>query len=454
MSLFRALRVLHVFARYRIDKFFPTLRGIFLIKLFVLLSPSAWSVTSRYTRGERIRLTLETLGPIFIKFGQIISTRRDLLSDDIADELVKLQDSVPPFASEIAVNIMETTYGKEWRTIFTDFSITPLASASIAQVHTATLPTGEEIVVKIVRPTIKETITKDIQLLYFLARWVKRLLRDSKRLRPMEVVAEFEKTIFDELNMLREGANASQLRHNFENSPMIYVPKVYFDVTRENILVIERVYGVQISDIATLKKSGVDMEKLARYGVEIFMTQVFRDSFFHADMHPGNVFVDIKDPQNPQYCAIDFGIIGMLSDEDLNYLAGNFLAFFNRDYRRIAQLHLESGWVPANTNILDFEMAVRTVYEPIFQKPLSEVSFADMVLQLLKIARRFEMEVQPQLLLLQKTLFNIEGLGRELYPDLDLWDTMKPFLENWMRERVGVVATIKKLFKTLISRIK
>jgi ubiquinone biosynthesis protein len=308
--------------------------------------------------------------------------------------------------------------------------------------------------VKIVRPTIKETITKDIQLLYFLARWVKRLLRDSKRLRPMEVVAEFEKTIFDELNMLREGANASQLRHNFENSPMIYVPKVYFDVTRENILVIERVYGVQISDIATLKKSGVDMEKLARYGVEIFMTQVFRDSFFHADMHPGNVFVDIKDPQNPQYCAIDFGIIGMLSDEDLNYLAGNFLAFFNRDYRRIAQLHLESGWVPANTNILDFEMAVRTVYEPIFQKPLSEVSFADMVLQLLKIARRFEMEVQPQLLLLQKTLFNIEGLGRELYPDLDLWDTMKPFLENWMRERVGVVATIKKLFKTLISRIK
>ena len=451
MSAMRAFKVLRVCARYRVDTFFPTLRGVFIIKLIALFMPSAWSITSRYTRGERIRLALETLGPIFIKFGQIISTRRDLLPDDIADELVKLQDGVPPFASDIAVNIVETTYGKKWQDVFAEFSLTPLASASIAQVHAATLPTGEEVVVKIVRPNIKEAIAQDVQLLYFLAKGAKHLLRNSKRLHLTEVVAEFEKTIFDELNMLREGANASQLRHNFENSPMIYVPKVYFDYTRENILVIERVYGVQISDIATLKKSGVDMEKLARYGVEIFMTQVFRDSFFHADMHPGNVFVDIKDPQNPQYCAIDFGIIGMLSEEDLNYLAGNFLAFFNRDYRRIAQLHLESGWVPATTNILDFEMAVRTVYEPIFQKPLSEVSFADMILQLLKIARRFEMEVQPQLLLLQKTLFNIEGLGRELYPNLDLWDTMKPFLENWMRERVGFVATVKKFLKRLLS---
>lgn len=445
MNFFRALKIARICARYRLDTLFPHRKWLFVVTLLAAINPRCWAVCRRYTRAQRLRLALEALGPIFIKFGQILSTRRDLLPDDFAVELAKLQDQVPPFSSEQVVTILEAAYGKPLTEVFAEFSQQPLASASIAQVHPAILPSGEDVIVKVVRPDVAKAIRKDINFLYAAAKWFKRSWKDAYRLRPTDVVAEFEKTILDELDMLREGANASVLRENFLESDIIYVPKVYFDYTHSNVLVMERIYGTKISDIDTLYKHNVDMEKLARYGVEIFMTQVFRDSFFHADMHPGNVMVDIHDAKNPKYCAIDFGIMGSLSDDDQRYLAENFLAFFNRDYKRIAELHVESLWVPEATNLQDFEAAIRTVCEPIFQKPMSEISFGLLLLRLFQVARRFDMQVQPQLLLLQKTLLNIEGLGRQLYPDLDLWDTVKPFLENWMRERYSLKTLLKKI---------
>jgi ubiquinone biosynthesis protein len=445
MSLFQLLKILRICARYRLDLVFPGRKFLFIVTLLAIINPRCWSVSKRYTRAERIRLALESLGPIFIKFGQIISTRRDLLPEDIADELVKLQDQVPPFSSDEAIAVLETAYGKPVNEVFQDFSYQPLASASIAQVHTAVLPTGEDVVVKIVRPNIANIIHKDIKLMYSAAKWFSRVSKDAARLRPVEGVAEFDKTLFNALDMVREGANASELRRNFIESDIIYVPKVYFDYTKDNILVLERIYGTRISEVETFKANNLDMEKMARMGVEIFMTQVFRDSFFHADMHPGNVLVDIHDHANPKYCAIDFGIVGTLTEEDQRYLAENFLAFFERDYRRVAELHVESLWVPADTNIEDFTGAIRTVLEPIFQKPMSEISFGQLLLRLFQVARKFDMQVQPQLILLQKTLLNIEGIGRELYPDLDLWDTVYPYLQGWMRERYSMKTFLKKI---------
>jgi ubiquinone biosynthesis protein len=390
------------------------------------------------SRGARIRLAFEALGPIFIKFGQMLSTRRDLLPPDIAEELALLQDRVPPFCGQAARQQIELSLGCPIETLFDDFDETPLASASIAQVHTARLKeSGREIVIKVIRPDIEPVIEADLRLMQALARLVARFAPQSARLRPIEVVEEYRKTILDELNLMREAANAIQLRRNFTGSEALYVPEIITDLCREQVLVMERIYGIPVSDIEALEANGTNMKLLAERGVEVFFTQVFRDSFFHADMHPGNIFVSYEHPENPLWIGIDCGIVGTLNREDKRYLAENFLAFFNRDYQRVAQLHVESGWVPADTKVDEFEFAIRTVLEPIFEKPLCEISFGHVLLNLFNTARRFHMTVQPQLVLLQKTLLYVEGLGRQLYPQLDLWQTAKPYLENWMHEQVG-----------------
>ncbi|WP_040523669.1 ubiquinone biosynthesis regulatory protein kinase UbiB [Aliiglaciecola lipolytica] len=397
--------------------------------------------------GVRIRLALQTLGPVFIKFGQMLSTRRDLLPAEIADELAILQDKVQPFDSAVAVGIIKSSlHISELDELFEHFDITPLASASIAQVHSAVLKHNQkEVIVKVIRPDIAGTIHADIELMHSLAYAVQKLLPDGKRLRPVEVVDEYRKTIVEELDLLREAANGIQLKRNFENSESLYIPEIYSDFCARNVMVMERIYGIPISDINALNAQNTNMKLLAERGVEVFFTQVFRDSFFHADMHPGNIFVSKYAPENPQYIAIDFGIVGTLNRDDKRYLAENFIAFFNRDYRKVAELHVDSGWVPADTDIEAFEVAIRTVCEPIFQKPLAEISFSNVLLQLFNTARRFNMVVQPQLVLLQKTLLYIEGLGRLLYPQLDLWKTAKPFLEQWMKEQIGFVAMVKKI---------
>ncbi|MES1942971.1 2-octaprenylphenol hydroxylase [Salinisphaera sp. PC39] len=393
--------------------------------------------------GVRIRLALESLGPVFVKFGQTVSTRRDLLPPEIAGELAKLQDQVPPFPGEEAKALVETAYGCSLDAVFERFDETPLASASIAQVHAARLKprpgedAGMEVVVKVLRPGMHAAIRRDLDLMYLLADLVARFYPEGERLRPRAVVAEYERIINDELDLVREGANASQLRRNWLGSDLIYHPLVVFEHTCENVLVMERIEGVPIDDVETLREAGVDFKVLAERGVEIFFKQVFRDNFFHADMHPGNIFVDISNPARPRYLGVDFGIVGSLSPSDQRYLAENFLAFFNRDYRRIAELHVDSGWMPPDTRIEDFEGAIRTVSEPIFNKPLAEISFGLFLVRLFQIARRFRYRVQPQLVLLQKTVLNVEGLGRQLYPELDLWQTAKPILEQWMRDRVS-----------------
>ena len=388
--------------------------------------------------GVRIRLALEDLGPVFIKFGQMLSTRNDLLPPDINQELSKLQDNVPSFPSRQAMDIIEQSFGKPLNEVFQSFDAEPLASASIAQVHTATLFSGESVIVKVVRPDIEPVIKQDIQVLYLIARLAHRYWKEARRLRPVEVVEEYETTILDELDLVREAANASQLGRNFEYSKELYIPKVYWDLTHDKVLVMERIHGIPIGNMEELQQLKVNMKRLGELGVEIFFTQVFRHNFFHADMHPGNIFVDATDPKNPFYMAVDFGIVGTLTPDDQRYLAENLHAFFNRDYKRVAELHIESGWVPAHTRVNDFESAIRTVCEPIFNRPLKDISFGYFLLRLFQTARRFDMEVQPQLVLLQKTLLNIEGLGRQLYPDLDLWATAKPFLQRWMDEQVGL----------------
>lgn len=393
--------------------------------------------------GQRLRLALQELGPVWIKFGQMMSTRRDLFPDYIADPLALLQDKVSPFDGELAKQQIETSLGGPLEQWFDDFDITPLASASIAQVHTATVKeTGQEVVLKVIRPDIRPVIEADLKLMYRMARIVARFMPDARRLKPVEVVEEYERTLLSELDLRMEAANALQLRRNFTDSKDLYVPDVLMDYSSEHLMVSERIYGIQVSDLDGLAKNGTNMKLLAEKGVSVFFTQVFRDSFFHADMHPGNVFVSWNTPQDPLWIGLDCGIVGTLNNEDKRYLAENFLAFFNRDYRRVAELHVDSGWVPADTNIIDFEAAIRTVCEPIFAKPLCEISFGHVLLNLFNTARRFNMEVQPQLVLLQKTLLYVEGLGRQLYPQLDLWETAKPFLEKWMMDQVGPKAVL------------
>lgn len=392
-------------------------------------------------RAVRIRGALEDLGPIFVKFGQTLSTRRDLLPDDIAEELVKLQDRVPPFPGREARDMIERSLGRPISELFTEFDETPLASASVAQVHTARLPNGDEVVVKVLRPGIETQIRTDLGLLYELARLAERFWQGAKRLKPVEVVAEFEKTILDELDLVREAANAAEIRRRFENSELLYIPRVYFDLTRRDVMVMERIHGIPIGDVEAIRQAGISLKTLAERGVEIFFTQVLRDNLFHADMHPGNIFAT----PDARYIAVDFGIIGSISQEDKHYIAENFRAFFNRDYRRVAEMHIESGWVAPETRVVEFEAAIRAVCEPIFEKPLKEISYGHLLLRLFQVARRFDMEVQPQLVLLQKTLLNIEGLGRDLYPDLDLWQTAKPFLERWFKQELGPSANLNKL---------
>jgi ubiquinone biosynthesis protein len=400
--------------------------------------------------GVRIREALEELGPVFVKLGQALSTRPDLLPPDIASELAKLQDEVPPFPGEMARTIVEKAYGFPLDRVFEHFDTQPLASASVAQVHAARLKAqageseGLDVVVKVLRPGIEQQIRRDVDLMYAIAGLAERYWEQGRRLHPVRVVGEYEKVIFDELDLLREGANASQLRRNWLGSELIYHPQVYFDYSRPNVLVMERVHGIPIDDIAALKSAGVNFQVLAERGVQIFFNQVFRDNFFHADMHPGNIFVDVDNPQLPRYVALDFGIVGSLSPGDQRYLAENFLAFFNHDYRRVAELHVESEWVPPGTRVDEFESAIRSVCEPIFNRPLKDISFGMFLVRLFQTARRFHMEVQPQLVLLQKTILNIEGLGRQLYPELDLWKTAKPIMEEWMRNRIGPRATLER----------
>jgi ubiquinone biosynthesis protein len=396
-------------------------------------------------RGVRLRQALEALGPIFVKFGQVLSTRRDLLPPDLAEELAKLQDRVPPFSSELAEQELELAFGRPVSQVFTRFDRVPVASASVAQVHFAVLPDGREVAVKILRPGIKPVIDHDIALLQVAASLLESLWADGKRLKPREVVAEFGKYLHDELDLNREAANCSQLRRNFADSSLLLVPEVHWDWCSQTVMVMERMHGTPISQIDVLREKEVDIPALARAGVEIFFTQVFRDGFFHADMHPGNILVATEGEKKGRYIALDFGIVGTLTDVDKNYLAQNFLAFFRRDYKRVAETHIESGWAPADTRVDEFEAAIRAVCEPIFDRPLKEISFGRVLLRLFQTSRRFNVEVQPQLVLLQKTLLNIEGLGRQLDPDLDLWKTAKPFLEHWMSEQMGWRGFIKNL---------
>jgi len=413
------------------------------LRFLAIFSPSFWRSKDFGTRGERIRRSLEDLGPIYVKFGQALSTRKDILPDDIADELVKLQDKVPPFSDQQAREVIESQLGMPIDKAFAEFSDSPLASASVAQVHAAVLHSGEQVVVKVLRPDVEKWIHSDIGLLYELAYFAEKIWSDAKRLHAKEIVAEFEKTLLDELDLVREAGNATKLRRNFENSDALYVPEIHWELTRRKVLVMERIYGIPVGNIEELREANADFKLLAERGVEIFFTQVFRDNFFHADMHPGNIFVDIPG----KYIAVDFGIVGSLSSSDQRYLAENLLAFFNRDYLRVAEMHIESGWVPAGTRVEEFESAIRSVCEPIFDKPLKDISFGLLLLRLFQTARRFDMEVQPQLILLQKTLLNIEGLGRQLYPELDLWTTAKPFLEDWFKQRLSPKAKIKQAIK-------
>lgn len=443
----RILRILTIALRFRLDVFLPYSKSPWYIRYSLGLLSGIFRPGKKLTRGARLRLALESLGPIFVKFGQILSTRRDLLDDDIANELAKLQDQVPPFASDKAKLIIEQALGQPVDVLFSSFTSTPLASASIAQVHRATLHNGADVVVKVIRPTIEKTIQKDIALLYLLAKIVRKVSADGRRLKPVEVVQDYEYTVLDELDLMKEAANTTQLKRNFADSDLLYVPEVHWDYCRENVMVVERIQGIPVANIDTLHQANVDMKTLAERGVEIFFSQVFDHSFFHADMHPGNIFVDATHPKAPKYIAIDCAIMGSLTDEDKSYLARNLLAFFKRDYRMVAQLHVESGWVPKETPVHAFETAIRSVCEPMFAKPLKEISFGQVLIRLFQTARRFNMEVQPQLVLLEKTMLNIEGLGRQLYPDLDLWETGQPFIERWLANQVGPARLLTEIKK-------
>jgi ubiquinone biosynthesis protein len=448
-QFFRLMRINFVLVRYNLDEFILTTPWFYPMRFLRFFNPWYWVLKNKLTRGQRLRLALETLGPIFIKAGQVLSTRRDLLPDDIAIELAKLQDRVTPFSGQIARKMVEKSLNSPLTDIFQQFDMTALASASIAQVHAATLLTGQAVVVKVLRPNIKKMIERDIDLLRTIAILADRYWPESRRFKPKEMVEEVSHTLHDELDLQREGANASQLRRNFQHSELLYIPEIYWTYSRDDVLVMERIDGVSIYNIQALKDSGVNMKKLAERGIEIFFTQVFRDSFFHADMHPGNIFVNIKNRDNPQYIAVDFGIVGSLNTKDQRYLAENLLAFFKRDYQRVAELHVASGWLPPDTRIDQFEGAIRAVCEPIFERPLKDISFGQLLLRLFQAARRFNINIQPQLILLQKTLLNIEGVGRQIYPELDLWHTAAPFLERWLKKQVGPKAFLNRVRENL-----
>lgn len=443
--MLRLMRINLVLLRYNLDEFILATPWFYPFRFLSYLNPYFWFFSKNLTRGERIRLALEDLGPIFIKAGQIISTRSDLIPDDIVEELTKLQDRVPPFSGKLAQRMIENSLRANIADIFSEFDTNALASASIAQVHAAKLQNGKSVVIKVLRPNIKKIIDRDLDLLTILANFADRYSSDARRFKPKEMVAEIAHTLYDELDLLREGANASQLRRNFLNSPLLYVPEIYWDYTNRNILVMERIEGIPVHNIAALKAANFNMKKLAERGLEIFFTQVFRDSFFHADMHPGNIFVSTENIENPKYIAVDFGIVGSLNSRDQRYLAENMLAFFKRDYQRVAELHIASGWLPPDTRVDQFEGAIRAVCEPIFERPLKDISFGQLLMRLFQAARRFNINIQPQLILLQKTLLNIEGVGRQLYPDLDLWAAGAPFLEKWLKQQVGVRAFFRKV---------
>lgn len=444
LQLRRLGKILYVVGKYRLDTLLDKKRMPIVLRL--ALSPAVLFGPARTSRGERLRRALEELGPIFIKFGQLLSTRPDIVPADICAEINQLQDNVPPFSPELFKSNIEAALSAKVEDLFSQFDSQPLASASIAQVHQATLNDGSEVVVKAVRPNIEKTISQDIRLLYTLARLLAKYSTDGRRLRPVDVVRDYETVIWGELNLQAEGANTSLLKHNFDNSPLLYVPQIHWPCSNENVLVMERIQGIPVTHVDDLKAAGINFKTLAERGVEIFFTQVFEHNFFHADMHPGNIFVDVIDPKNPRYIAIDCAIMGSLSSDDQFYMARNLLAIFERDYRQVAELHVRSGWVPKDTSIVEFTSAIRAVCEPIFERPLRDISLGHMLISLFTTARKFNMEVQPSLVLLQKTLLNIEGLGRQLYPDLDLWTTAQPFLQQWLKDRYSP-KSIYKQFK-------
>ena len=444
----RLLKISAILSRYRLDEFLEATHLYRPMSLLRVFTPGGKELAGK-PRGERLRMALNEMGPIYVKFGQIVSTRRDLVAPDIADELALLQDQVPPFPGEEAQAIVEKALGKPIGELFASFELEPLASASIAQVHEATLADGREVVVKVVRPGIRRQIRRDIDLLMTVARLAEKYWEDAARVKPPEFVREFEMFIFDELDMNREGSNASVLRQNFADSSDLYVPEIHWDLTKEQVLVMERIHGVPISDVKRLREAGVNMEKLAKTGIRVFYTQVFRDNLFHADMHPGNIYVDISDPENPTYIALDFGIVASLTQKDLYFISENFLAMFNRDYYRVALLHQEAGWVPHDTRLEELEAAIRAVGEPVFARPLNQISFGELMLKLIQVAYRFRLDIQPQLIMLQKTLLNIEGLGRELFPELDVLEASKPELERILREKHGLDNTAKELRERL-----
>jgi ubiquinone biosynthesis protein len=441
----RLLGIQRVLIRHGLDEIILATHFFRPLRFVLYLLPWNWFRRHTETRAIRMLHALEDLGPIFVKFGQLLSTRRDLIPEDIADAFAELQDRVPPFDSQIARRMIEQAFHRPLTELFAEFDDRPLASASIAQVHAARLHDGREIVVKVVRPSIRKVIERDIGLLHMLAEFAERYTQDGRRLKPTGVVREYHKIILDELDLNREAANASQLRRNLADSPHVHVPEVIWDLTHPNVLVMERITGIPVGDVAALRAAGINLRELAECGVELFFTQVFRDRFFHADMHPGNIFVTPATAVRPvHFSVVDFGIMGSLSDFDQHYLANNFLAFLHRDYQRVAKLHVESGWVPSDTRVDDFEFSIRTVCEPMFERPLKQISFGTLLLQLFQTAQRYHMKILPQLVLLQKTLVNIEGLGRQLYPDLNIWETARPIMERWMKERVGVQGAVRR----------
>lgn len=443
--LFRIIKINFTLARYNIDEILLGKHRFYPLRFVIYFNPYYWTHRKKLSRGERIRRALEELGPIFVKAGQILSTRRDILPDDVATELSKLQDRVPPFSGKLAKKMIEDSLGASTEVFFSSIEVNALASASIAQVHAATLLSGEQVVIKVLRPHIRATIDRDIDLLQLFSTFLERYSKEARQLKARQIVDEIAQTLYDELDLLREGANASELRRHFLGSDLLYIPKIYWNLSRFNLLVMERIYGIPVHDIEQLKQKHVNLNQLAKRGIEIFFTQVFRDSFFHADLHPGNIFVNDTHPEKPSYITVDFGIVGSLNRHDQRYLAENMMAFFKRDYRRVAELHIACGWLPPDTRVDQFESAIRSVSEPIFEKPLGEISFGQLLLRLFQVARRFHINIQPQLILLQRALLTIEGLSRSLAPDLDLWSEATPHIEKWLKKQIGLRAFLIRI---------